>query len=165
MAQNDIFKRYLDAGVAFTQMTRERAEAIVSDFVKMGEVRRNEAEQQIEQLLERSRQNTEELLGLIRREVAAQLKALNLDGLAKRAGLTGTPNAAKATPAAKKPATATKKAPSAAKKPATAAKKPAAAAKKPVSAAKKPAAAVKKPAPAKAAATKNVAAKKPATSA
>ena len=29
MAQNPLIRRYLDAGMAFTQMTRERAEEIV----------------------------------------------------------------------------------------------------------------------------------------
>ena len=90
MAQGDILKRYLDAGLAFTQMTRERAEAIVQDLVKNGEIRRKEAEKNIEELVERSRKNTEDLLGIIRREVAEQLKNLGLEDLAKRAGLGGS---------------------------------------------------------------------------
>ena len=36
MAQNDIFKRYLDAGLAFTALTQARAEALVKDLVKAG---------------------------------------------------------------------------------------------------------------------------------
>ena len=87
MAQGDILKRYLDAGVAFTQLTRERAEAIVQDLVENGEIRRKEAQKRIEELVERSQRNTEELLGLIRREVAEQLKNLGLEDLAKRAGM------------------------------------------------------------------------------
>lgn len=86
MAQNDMLKRYLDAGMAFTNMTRDRAEAIVKDLVKAGDIRRKEAEQQIDELLERSRKNTEDLLELIRNEVAEQLRAVGLDDLAKRAG-------------------------------------------------------------------------------
>ena len=31
MAKNPLIKRYLDAGMAFTQMTQARAEAIVAD--------------------------------------------------------------------------------------------------------------------------------------
>ena len=38
MAENPLIKRYLDAGMAFTQMTQARAEAIVKDLVKAGEV-------------------------------------------------------------------------------------------------------------------------------
>ena len=89
MAQNDTFKRYLDAGMAFTQMTRERAEAIVQDLVEAGEIRRKEAQKRIEELLERSQKNTEELVGIIRREVAEQIRNLGLDDLAKRAGIGG----------------------------------------------------------------------------
>ena len=37
MAKNPLIKRYLDAGMAFTQMTQSRAEAIVKDLVKQGE--------------------------------------------------------------------------------------------------------------------------------
>ena len=38
MPQNELLKRYLEAGMHFSQMTRERAEAIVRDLVKAGEV-------------------------------------------------------------------------------------------------------------------------------
>ena len=43
MAQNDMLKRYLDAGIAFTQMTRTRAEDIVKELVSAGEVQREGA--------------------------------------------------------------------------------------------------------------------------
>lgn len=106
MAQSDILKRYLDAGVAFTQMTRERAEAIVQDLVKAGEVRRKEVQENVELLLERSRQNTEELMAVVRREVVEQLKNLGVikdDATARKAsapataGAPGEPNAASST--------------------------------------------------------------------
>ena len=38
MAQTDMLRRYLDAGLAFTKMTQDRAEAIVRDLVRAGEV-------------------------------------------------------------------------------------------------------------------------------
>ena len=34
MADSNVLKRYLDAGVAFTQLTQARAEALVKDLVK-----------------------------------------------------------------------------------------------------------------------------------
>ena len=89
MAQNDIFKRYLDAGMAFTQLSRERAEEFVKDLVKAGEVRRKEAEEVVETLVERSRKNTEDLVNLIRQEIADQLRNLGLEDVVKRAGLPG----------------------------------------------------------------------------
>lgn len=90
MAQNDILKRYLDAGMAFTQVSRERAEEFVKDLVKAGEVRRKEAEEVVETLLERSRKNTEDMVTLIRQEIADQLRGLGLEDLVKRAGLPGS---------------------------------------------------------------------------
>lgn len=87
MAQNEILKRYLEAGMAFTQVNRERAEEFVKDLVKAGEVRRKEAEEVVETLLERSRKNTEELVTIVRQEIADQLRGLGLEELAKRAGL------------------------------------------------------------------------------
>jgi polyhydroxyalkanoate synthesis regulator phasin len=140
MAQGDVLKRYLDAGVAFTHMTRDRAEAIVQDLVENGEVRRKEAQKWIEDVLERSQRNTEELLALVRREVVEQLKTLGLDDLAKRAegaeaAATSASSATTTATATAPPSPATKAAPKqAAAKKAAAAKKPpakkAAAAKK-----------------------------------
>ena len=129
MAQNDIFKRYLDAGMAFTQVSRERAEEFVKDLVKAGELRRKEAEEVVETLVERSRKNTEDLVGLIRQEIADQLRNLGLEDLVKRAGLPGKVGEAAADAAediddaahAAAPKVAPKKA--AAKKPAPVSKK------------------------------------------
>ena len=147
MPENETLKRYLDAGIAFTQLTRERAEAIVKDLVKAGEVQRERTEEWIEELVERSRKNTEDLVSIVRREVASQLKALGIDDLAKRArpgradkpgpsSLTDASPAPKSPPA-KVPATA-KGAPAAIAGDAPANKKKKAAAKKaPASAAKK----------------------------
>lgn len=87
MAQNDTFKRYLDAGMAFTQLSRERAEEFVKDLVKAGEVRRKEAEEIVETLVERSRKNADDMVTLIRQEIADQLRAIGLEDLVKRAGL------------------------------------------------------------------------------
>ena len=73
MAQNQILKRYLDAGMHFTQMTQQRAEAIVKDLVKAGEVQAEQAQTTVRDLVERSRSNTERLLEQVRGEVQKQL--------------------------------------------------------------------------------------------
>lgn len=78
MAQTDLLKRYLDAGLAFTQMTQQRAESIVRDLVKAGEVQASEANKRRDELIERSRQNTEKLMDAVRREVNDQIRALGL---------------------------------------------------------------------------------------
>ena len=71
-------KRYLDAGMAFTALTRARAEEIVKDLVKRGELRREQVQEQVDDLLDRSRQNTEALVGVVRKEIADQLGNLGL---------------------------------------------------------------------------------------
>jgi polyhydroxyalkanoate synthesis regulator phasin len=184
MANNDPFRRYIDAGAALTQLTRARAEELVQELVKNGEVQRKEAQSKVDDLIERSRKSTEALLSLVHAEVSNQLSSLgigSLDDLARQVsallGRGGSPakkagtkaaatkkTAAKKTAAKKAPAkkTAAKKAP-AKKAPAkkTAAKKTAAkktAAKK--TAAKKTAA---KKTAAKKTAAKKTAAKKTAT--
>lgn len=78
MAQNDLLKRYLDAGVAFTQLTQAKAEEIVRDLVKAGEVQTDDARKRVEELVERSRQNTEGILALVRAEVQTQVSKLGL---------------------------------------------------------------------------------------
>lgn len=112
MAQNDILKRYLDAGIAFTTLTQSRAEALVKDLVKAGEVQADQARDAVTELVERSRKNTEKLLETVRDEVRSQITGLglvkkdDLDKLEARfAGLFGT--ASKKTAATKAPAKAT----------------------------------------------------------
>lgn len=78
MAQNDRIRRYVDAGAAFTQITRKRAEGIVKDLVKTGEIQRDQAQERVDELVERSRRNTEAMVGLIRKEVAAQFGVLGI---------------------------------------------------------------------------------------
>lgn len=118
MAQNDVLKRYLDAGLEFTALTQARAEALVKDLVKAGEVQAEQARDAVTDLLERSRKNSEHLLETIRKEVRDQIAKLGLvsqadmDKLEQRlASLFGgaAPEPAKPASAAKKPAA--KKAP------------------------------------------------------
>lgn len=78
MAQTDLLKRYLDAGLAFTQMTQARAEAIIKDLVKAGEVQAEQAAARRNELMERSRQNTERLVETVRKEVREQVRSLGL---------------------------------------------------------------------------------------
>ena len=84
MAQNDVLKRYIDAGLAFTALTQARAEALVKDLVKVGEVQADQAREAVADLLERSRKNSEKLLETVRTEVRQQITSL---GLASQADL------------------------------------------------------------------------------
>lgn len=109
MATNDSFQRYIDAGVAFTNMTRKKAEELVTELVQNGDLQRGEAKARVDELLERSRQGTEVIVSAVRSEVSRQLEAVgitNLDDLAKQvAALVGRgAEAAKKTTAKKAPA-------------------------------------------------------------
>jgi polyhydroxyalkanoate synthesis regulator phasin len=78
MAQTDILKRYIDTGLAFTAMTQARAEALVKELVKAGEVQAEQARDAVTDLVERSRKNSEQLLETVRREVKDQITNLGL---------------------------------------------------------------------------------------
>jgi polyhydroxyalkanoate synthesis regulator phasin len=78
MAQNDLFKRYLDTGLAFTAMTQARAEALVRELVRAGEVQADQAREAVGDLVDRSRKNSERLLETVRREVKEQITSLGL---------------------------------------------------------------------------------------
>jgi polyhydroxyalkanoate synthesis regulator phasin len=166
MVNKDSFQKYLDAGVAFTNLTRARAEELVAELVQSGEFQSGDARAKVDELIERSRRGRELLVAQVRHEVARQMESAgitNLEDLAKqvaallgrtaatgRAATQGKKHPAKKAPAKASKKTATKKA----TKKATAKK---AAAKK--SPARK--AAAKKAAATKASA-KKVAAKAPA---
>jgi small subunit ribosomal protein S2 len=126
VAAIDVVRKYLDAGLAYAQLTREKAEEIVNDLVKAGEVRAEEAQAAVLEMVDRSRKQSEALSDRIRTEVKDQLAKVqpasqsDLDALAKRVAAVEKKAAPAKKPAAKKPAA---KKP-AAKKPA--AKKPAA---------------------------------------
>lgn len=129
MADKDVFQRYLDAGIAFTNVTRARAEELVQELVQNGEFQRSDARARVEELLERSRKSREALVNQVRREVSRQLESVgitSLEDLAKqvaallqrtadagRASTTGKKSGSKKAAAKKTPAkkAAAKKAP------------------------------------------------------
>jgi len=82
MDRTDALKRYLDAGMAFTQLTRKRAEQVVKDLVAAGDLQRSQAKEAIDELVERSRKNTDNLAEQVRKEVDSQLANM---GLARKA--------------------------------------------------------------------------------
>jgi len=163
MANKDAFQKYLDAGIAFTNMTRARAEELVAELVKNGEFQGKDARAKVDELLEKSRKSREALMGQVRHEVTRQLETIGItsvDDLAKQvADLLGRTAAAGRAATAKKAAAPKKSAAKQSPAKKTAAKKSPA---KKASATK--AAAKKSPAK-KAAATKAAAKKSTATKA
>ena len=82
MPAGDLFKRTLDAGTSFIDLTRERAEVVVKEWVDAGDLRTAKAQKAIDDLLARSRKVSEDLREMIRREVREQVATL---GFATRA--------------------------------------------------------------------------------
>jgi polyhydroxyalkanoate synthesis regulator phasin len=147
MVNRDDLQKYLDAGIAFTNLTRAKAEELVSELVQNGEFQTGDARAKVDELLERSRRSRQVLVSQVRKEVARQLDSVgvsNLEDLAEqvaaligRSAAAGRAATAKKAPAKKAPAkkSPAKKAPvkkSAAKKaPANAAPTKSAATKSP----------------------------------
>ena len=186
MPRNDRYRRYLEAAAALGEITRARAEELVKELKGGGDVQRAQAQQWVDELVERGRDAAGDLVDIVRSEVSKQLQALGLDpeDLAHQAAevMRRTAEAGRrvvydvapgagtrtARPHGGSGATATAKKAAGAKKAATtAARAPAAPAKK--AAATKTAAAKKtaatKAAAAKSAAAKSAAAKKSVTKA
>ena len=84
MAQIDAIRKYLEAGMAFTQTTRAKAEEVVSNLVRTGELQTEQTQQQVQELVDRSRESTDRVVKAVRSEVMAQLSTL---GLATKADL------------------------------------------------------------------------------
>ncbi|HET6664352.1 MAG TPA: hypothetical protein VFG94_08840 [Acidimicrobiales bacterium] len=78
MADNDLLKRLLDAGMTFTAMTQARAEDLIRDLVRAGEVQAEQAQTVIDELVDRSRRNSERLIDAVRAEIRQQMASLGL---------------------------------------------------------------------------------------
>jgi polyhydroxyalkanoate synthesis regulator phasin len=131
MAQNDLLKRLLDAGMTFTAMTQARAEDLIRDLVRAGEVQAEQAQGVVDELVDRSRRNSEKLIDAVRSEIRQQVANLGLatkddiDRLERKIADVSS-SASRPTKAAKKASRPTKTAAKAAKaRPAKKASKPA----------------------------------------
>jgi polyhydroxyalkanoate synthesis regulator phasin len=87
MASNERIRKYLDAGTVLGQVSRGRAEEIVRELVNAGDIQRSQAQEWVDNLVERSRKSSEQVLELVRHEVASQLERIDpksLESLAKQ---------------------------------------------------------------------------------
>jgi polyhydroxyalkanoate synthesis regulator phasin len=87
MTPNDGLRRYLEAGLALSQITRARAEELVHELIQAGEVETTRAQDWVEDLVKTSRDRSDTLLSTVRGEVRSQLADLgitNMDDLAHR---------------------------------------------------------------------------------
>jgi polyhydroxyalkanoate synthesis regulator phasin len=99
MTKNTLLKKLFDAGAQFTETSQASAERVVSEFVKVGAVRRKDAEKTVQKLIERGRSSSEQVMSAIQAEVSKQLARFadridvlesRLDDMAARAGLKST---------------------------------------------------------------------------
>lgn len=74
----DELRRMALFGSGVAELTRHRAEQIVKDLVKVGDVRKGQASGVVKDLLDRSKQNRQEILKLVRGEIRNQIEALGL---------------------------------------------------------------------------------------
>ncbi len=81
MASNERIRKYLDAGNVFGQVSRGRAEEIVRELVNAGDIQRSQAQEWVDNLVDRSRKTSEQVLELVRREVASQLEKIDAKSL------------------------------------------------------------------------------------
>src|SRR5271155_4397435 len=77
MASNERIRKYLDAGTVLGQVSRGRAEEIVRELVSAGDIQRSQAQDWVDNLVERSRKSSEQVLELVRHEVATQLEKID----------------------------------------------------------------------------------------
>jgi polyhydroxyalkanoate synthesis regulator phasin len=78
MAQDDLLKRLLDAGMTFTAMTQARAEEVIREFVRAGEAQAQEAQSAVDELVDPGRRSSDRLVDAVRAEIREQLASLGL---------------------------------------------------------------------------------------
>jgi polyhydroxyalkanoate synthesis regulator phasin len=87
MSQNEGLKRYLEAALALSQVTRARAEELVKELIQTGELEHTRAQDWVEDLLRTSRDRSEAFISAVQSEVRSQLYQVgvtNLEELAHR---------------------------------------------------------------------------------
>src|SRR3954453_6483228 len=78
MAQRDLLNRSIEAGRDVSQRTQEALDALVREVAKAAEAQTSQAQQLGQELGERSRSTTEQIVEVIDRELRSQVNALGL---------------------------------------------------------------------------------------
>ena len=73
MPQAPDWKRYLEAGMQFTEFRRSQARALAGDLVSTGQLARDQVTAAVDEMVAMSRRRTEQLQGIVRSEVQRQL--------------------------------------------------------------------------------------------
>ena len=96
MATDDRFRQYSEAGEEFLEAARSRAVEFLRELGRAGQTTQKQASDQVEDLVEAGRKGTDQILDVIRKEIASQLGAL---GLATKDDLAALERRVKAAPA------------------------------------------------------------------
>ena len=82
----NVVRKLIESGVSFTEDSQAKAEKLVKELVKSGELRRKDAEKAVQALVERGKSTSEHIVSLVQREVAKQMDRFGgrVDGLEKR---------------------------------------------------------------------------------
>lgn len=77
----ELVRKYVEALAGVAELPRERAEKLVRELQKRGELRAKDLQAAAQEIVERSRRNRGELVRLVRKEIRHQVSQL---GLARR---------------------------------------------------------------------------------
>lgn len=75
---SDIIKKVFLAGLGAATLTREKAEEIIEDLVKKGELKREEKPGVLDDLLKAAEKRKDEMQNFVKEEVQKVLKTLNI---------------------------------------------------------------------------------------
>jgi len=78
MTEDDAFRRYLEAGTTFTQVTHARSNELVQELIKTGELEYHKAQEWVGGLVTANRQRSGMIISTVRGEVRKQLQGLGL---------------------------------------------------------------------------------------
>ena len=73
MPQPPDWKRYLEAGMQFTELRRSQARAVAGDLVNQGQLARDQVSGAVDEIVAMSRRRSDALTGIVRAEVQRQL--------------------------------------------------------------------------------------------
>jgi len=97
VTENDGLRRYLKAGMTFTEVTRARIDELLRDLIKTGEIERHKTQDWVEDLVKRSRDRSGAFISTLRAGVGKPFKGLgfaNVDKIAEKRGDTTSPSSA-----------------------------------------------------------------------
>ncbi len=74
----DELKRFALVTSGMAELTKARAEQVVKDLVKAGDIRRDQASSLVHELLRRSQENRKEVAAFVKAEISKQVEGLGL---------------------------------------------------------------------------------------